>query len=117
MTCIRLLLCRKHRGVGKFKQKKEGNCQSTTRRDKRSHVDKLAKSAEDAAIGDMAEVYKIIKKLVNTNTMADSPVLDLNENILSTDEEKLNRWREHFESVVSSEGTPFAPTTETISPA
>ena len=98
MKWIRMQLRRKHRWIKKIKKKKEGNCQSTTRRDKRSHVDKLAKSAEDAAIGDMAEVYKIIKKLVNTNTMADSPVLDLNENILSTDEEKLNRWREHFES-------------------
>ena len=40
---------------------------------------------------------------------------------MSTDEEKLNRWREHFESVlnhvVSSEVPPFAPTIEAISPA
>ena len=40
---------------------------------------------------------------------------------MSTDEEKLNRWREHFESVlnhvVSSDVPPFAPTTETNSPA
>ena len=47
--------------------------------------------------------------------------LDLNRDILSTDEEEQNRWREHFESVlnhvVSSDVPPFAPTTETISPA
>ena len=40
---------------------------------------------------------------------------------MSTDEEKLNRWRQHFESVlnhiVSSDFPPFAPTTEPISPA
>ena len=46
--------------------------------------------------------------------------LDLNRDILSTDEEEQNRWREHFESVlnhvVSSDTPPFAPTTETISP-
>ena len=57
----------------------------------------------------------------DANTQADPPVLDLNGNILSTDEEKLNRCREHFESVlthiVSSDIPPFAPTTETISPA
>ena len=67
----------------------------------------------------MGEVYKITKELVNTNTKADPSVLDLNGNILSTDEEKLNRWSEHFESVlnyvVSSEVPPFAPTTESIS--
>ena len=49
------------------------------------------------------------------------PVLNLNGNILVTDEEKLNRWREHFDSVfnhvVLSNVPPFAPTTETISPA
>ena len=54
----------------------------------RSHVEKLVKSAEEAAfVGDLGEVYKIMK--------ADSPVLDFNGNILSTDEEKLNRWREN----------------------
>ena len=74
----------------------------STRRDKSSHVEKLAKSAEEAAfIGDLLEVYKITKELVNTNTKADPPVLDLNENILSTVEEKLNRWREHLESVLN----------------
>ena len=40
---------------------------------------------------------------------------------MSTDEEKLNRWREHFESVLNhvlwSEVPLFGPTTETISPA
>ena len=33
----------------------------STRRDKRSHVEKLAKSAEETAfVGDLEEVYKII---------------------------------------------------------
>ena len=49
------------------------------------------------------------------------PILDLNGNILSTAEEKLNTSREHFASVlchiVSTEVPPFAPTTESISPA
>ena len=84
----------------------------------KSHVEKLGNSAEEAAF--MGEVHKITKKLVNTNSKADSPLLDLNGNILSTDEEKTNRWREHFESVrynvVTSEVRPFAPTTETILP-
>ena len=58
----------------------------STRRDKRTFVEKLAKSAEEAAfVGDLEEVYKIIKELVNTNTKADPPVLDLNGNIWSTD--------------------------------
>ena len=67
------------------------------------------------------EVYKLTKELVNTNTKADPPVLHLNGNILFTDEEKLNRCREHFESelnhVVSCDTPPFAPITETISAA
>ena len=55
-----------------------------TRRDKRSRVEKLAKSAEEAAfVGDMGEVYNITKELVSGNTKADPPVLALNGNILS----------------------------------
>ena len=40
---------------------------------KRSHVEKLAKSAEESAF--------VSKESVNTNTKADPPVLDLNANI------------------------------------
>ena len=56
----------------------------STRREKRSHVEKLAKSAEEAAfVGDVGEVYNITKELVSGNTKADPPVLALNGNILS----------------------------------
>ena len=55
----------------------------STRRDKRSHVEKLAKSAEEAAfLGDLEEVDKITKRLVNANTKADPPVLDLNGHLV-----------------------------------
>ena len=54
-----------------------------------------------AFVGDLAEVYNNTKQLVNANTKAEAKVLDLNGNILYTDEEKLNRWREHFESVLN----------------
>ena len=57
----------------------------STRRDKSSHVEKLAKTA--AFVGDLGEVYKMTMQLVNANTKADPLVLDLNGNILSTDEE------------------------------
>ena len=44
------------------------------RRDKRSHVEKLAKSPEEATfVGDLGEVYKITKELVNANTEGRSP--------------------------------------------
>ena len=63
----------------------------------------------------MEEVYKIAKELVNANMKIDPPVLDLN-GILSTDEEKLNKSREHFESVLNhvlpSEVPPFVVTTQ-----
>ena len=43
----------------------------STKRDKRSHVEKLSKGAEEAAfVGDLGEVYKITKELVNANTKA-----------------------------------------------
>ena len=44
----------------------------STRRDKKSHDEKLANSAEEPAfVVDMVEFYKITKELVNTNTKAD----------------------------------------------
>ena len=49
----------------------------------------------------MGEVFKITKELVNANTKADPLVLDLNGNIISTVEEKLNKWREQFESMLN----------------
>ena len=39
-----------------------------------SHVEKLAKSAKEAAfVGDLGEVYKITKELGNANTVIPSP--------------------------------------------
>ena len=52
---------------------------------------KVEEAEGPAFVGDMREVFEINNELVNTNTKADPPVLDLNGNILSTDEEKLNR--------------------------
>ena len=46
----------------------------STRRDKRSHVEKLAKSAEGAAfVGDLGEVYKITKESMLTRRQIPSP--------------------------------------------
>ena len=69
------------------KKTKNREVKRSTRRDKTSHVEKLAKSAEEPAfVGDLGEVSTITKELVNAKTKADSPVLDLNGGILSTDE-------------------------------
>ena len=71
---------------------KNREVKGSTRRDKRSHVEQFSESTEEPEfVGDMGEIDKISKELVNTNTKADPPVLDLNGNVLSTDEEKLNR--------------------------
>ena len=60
--------------------------------DKRSHIEKLAKSAEEAAFdSEMGEGYKNTKDLGNANTKAELPIIYPNGKILSTDEEKLNR--------------------------
>ena len=48
---------------------KNREVERSTRRDKRSHVEKWAKGAEEAAfLGDMGEFYKIIKELIKTLT-------------------------------------------------
>ena len=77
-------VCSRSALEGEYKTKNR-EVKWSTRRDKRLHVEKLAKSAEEAAfVGNLGEVYKITKELVNAYTKADPPVLDLNGNILST---------------------------------
>ena len=77
----------------------------STRRDKRQHVENLTRSAEEASVnGDLSSVYKITKEV--------SRALDKDGGLLSSKDEQLRRWKEHFlavlNRVVSYEATRYA---------
>lgn len=75
----------------------------SVRRDKRNHINNLAEKAEHAAhLGDSSLLYKITKTLVKGNLSTQHPVRDVNGNLLHSDEEELQRWREHFSSVLNN---------------
>ena len=71
-----------------------------TKQDKRKFVARLADEAEEAAgRQDLKTLYRINKMLNNGFKNNDVPVKDINGNVLSKEEEKLARWKEHFESI------------------
>ena len=62
-----LPICRRSALESEYKTKNR-EVKRITRRDKRSRVENLAKSVEEAAfVSDMGEVHKITKELVNAN--------------------------------------------------
>lgn len=72
------------------------------RRDKRSQVERLAKEAERTATQrNMKELYNIARKLSGTHSHTNKPILDKNNQLISTPEAQLDRWAEHFEDVLN----------------
>lgn len=84
-------------------REKQRDVKRNVRHDKRSHINALAQSAEDAAnMGNISGVYKITKQLVNSNQFTtERPIKALDGRLLSTDEEQQSRWRSHFSSVLN----------------
>lgn len=66
-------------------------------KDKRDHIDNLAKQAETAGgQGNLKELYMIIKKLADKFQQTDKSVKNKHGNTLTTTEEQWRRWAEHF---------------------
>ena len=75
---------------------------NSVKTDKANFTEDLAKEAEDAsAQGNMKQLYEITRKLAGKYKRTDRPVKDQNGNVLTSDEDQLNRWREHFEELLN----------------
>ena len=73
-----------------------------TRADKKDYIEKLADEAEEAAgRNDLKTLYKINKQLNNGFKNCDVPVKNKNGMVIETEAEELQRWKEHFESVLN----------------
>ena len=87
---------------------------------KRSHIDNLAKHAELAAAqGNMRELYNTTKKLSARYQLADKPIKDKEGKTLTSAEERLKRWVEHFSELLNRpapEDRPDIPPAETELP-
>ncbi|KAJ8333838.1 hypothetical protein SKAU_G00411570 [Synaphobranchus kaupii] len=87
------------------------------RKDKKDHIDNLAKQAEEAAgQGNLKGLYMVTKKLSGKFQQSDKPIMDKNGNQLTTTEEQLKRWAEHFGELLNRpapEAPPDIPPAET----
>ena len=49
----------------------------------------------------MKQLYEITRKLAGKYKRTDRPIKDKNGNVLTSDEDQLKRWREHFEELLN----------------
>ena len=49
----------------------------------------------------MKQLYEIIRKLAGKYKRTYRPIKDKNGNVLTSDEDQLKRWREHFEELLN----------------
>ncbi len=73
------------------------------RTDKRHYIDALAIEAETAAKNnDMRTLYKTTKKMRGDyGTSQDKPVKTVDGRLIKGESEKINRWKEYFETTLS----------------
>ncbi|XP_039278781.1 uncharacterized protein LOC120350258 [Nilaparvata lugens] len=75
----------------------EKEVKKCVRRDHRKYVDDMAARAEQAArIGDSKELYRITRALSKRSYRNDGPVKSKEGQLLTSKDEQLERWREHF---------------------
>ncbi|PFX25640.1 LINE-1 retrotransposable element ORF2 protein [Stylophora pistillata] len=74
----------------------------SARKDKRCYIENLAKEAKDAAAkGNMKDLYYTTRKLAGKFRHVNHTIKDKQGNILTTTEEQLHRWVEHFGEVLN----------------
>ena len=87
----------------------------SVKKDKKNYVDSLAAQAEEAAgQGNLKDLYMITKKLANKFQQTEKPMRDKNGNQLTTTDEQLTRWAEHFRELLNR---PSPETPPDIQPA
>ena len=87
----------------------------SARRDRRDHVERMTQDAVDAAgRGDMRELYQITKSLAGKKSTQPQHVLSKDGETLTSPEEQLERWREHFQDLLNR---PLPPNPADIPPA
>ncbi|XP_078610787.1 uncharacterized protein LOC144881517 [Branchiostoma floridae x Branchiostoma japonicum] len=87
----------------------DNEVKKSIKKDKRDHFEELANQAEEAAgKGNLRDLYMTTRKLAGKFQQADKPVKDKECNPLTTTEEQLRRWAEHFNELLNRPA-PEAP--------
>jgi hypothetical protein len=70
------------------------------RKDKRNWINEQAKLAEEAdRRGDIKELYNITRKLSQRKFKMNRPIKTKSGTLLTTQEEQMKRWEEHFSEI------------------
>ena len=78
--------------------------------DKHRYFENLATEAEQAAgSGNLKQLYDITRKLSGKYSKPERPVNDKHGNPITTKEGQMNRWAEHFESLLNRSNISNAP--------
>ena len=81
---------------------KDKEVKRSAKEDKKDYIEKLADEAEDAAANqDLKTLYRITKNLKGNYANNDMPVKDSEGNLLASELEKLQRWKEHFKTILN----------------
>ena len=73
----------------------------TVKPDKENLIDSLVKEAEDAAArGNMKQLYDT-RKMADQFKQAERPIKDKNGIILTSEEDQIGRWLDHFEELLN----------------
>jgi hypothetical protein len=76
----------------------------SARKDHSGYIDGMAEYAQNAADkGNMKELYDTVRKMVNAPVSRNVLVKDKNGNIITSVQEQLECWKEHFSEVLNSE--------------
>ena len=85
----------------------------SARQDKRNYIENKAKEAEEAAkVNDRRKLYNITRSLSCKSQQNSTTMKNLNGNILTTVEDQLNRWAEHFSEILNREDPRNPPRLE-----
>ena len=81
---------------------KAAEVKRATRRDKRAFYHEKADLAESAAHrGDQRTLFKLAKELGGIERRYNGVIKDINGNKITAEQEKVRRWKEHFQSVLN----------------
>ena len=94
---------------------KDKEVKSSIRADKRVWLENQVSMAQKAADnGHMKTLYGITKNICNDKRHSSTAIKDMDNNVITEEDKRLERWKEHFEEVLKREPpeNPIATTNQ-----
>ncbi|KAL9983948.1 hypothetical protein ACROYT_G006197 [Oculina patagonica] len=96
---------------------KDKAVKKSARQDKRNYIENKAGEAEEAAkVNDSRKLYNITRSLSGKTHQSSTTIKDRNGDVLTTIEDQLKRWAEHFSKTLNRDDPRNPPRLETNVP-